>query len=46
MEKTRKRYLDQMVALAAQYKLPQRRKKRCYPREVWGSGYRFPRRKA
>ena len=45
-EKTRKRYLDQMVALAARYKLPQRRKKRCYPREVWGSGYRFPRRKA
>ena len=45
-KKTRNRYLDQMVALAAQYKLPQRRKKRCYPREVWGTGYRFPRRKA
>jgi hypothetical protein len=44
-EKTRNRYLDRMVALAAQSKLPQRRKKRCYPREVWGRGYHFPTRK-
>jgi hypothetical protein len=45
-QKTRNRYLDQMVALAARYKLPSRRKKRSYPREVWGTGYRFPTRKA
>jgi len=44
-KKTRDRYFEQMVALAAEYKLPRRRKKRCYPREVWGSGSRFPTRK-
>ena len=45
-KKTRDRYFEQMVELAAEYKLPRRRKKRCYPREVWGSGSRFPTRKA
>lgn len=44
-KKTRDRYFEQMVALAAEYKLPRRRKRRCYPREVWGSGSRFPTRK-
>ncbi len=44
-KKTRDRYFEQMVELAAEYKLPRRRKKRCYPRAVWGSGSRFPSRK-
>ncbi len=43
--KTRDRYFEQMVALAAESKLPRRRKKRCYPREVWGSGSQFPTRR-
>jgi Transposase DDE domain len=30
---------------AAACKLPKRRKRRSYPREVWGRGYRFPQRK-
>ncbi len=44
-KKTRDRYFEQMVELAAESKLPRRRKKRCYLREVWGSGSQFPSRK-
>lgn len=40
------RELDKLVDYAAAYKLPRRRSQRSYPRAVWGSGYRFPPRKA
>jgi hypothetical protein len=41
-----RREMDTLVDYAAAYKLPRRRKQRSYPRLVWGSGYRFPTRKA
>jgi putative transposase len=40
------RELDKVLFYAAQCKLPQRRKRRAYPRLVWSRGYRFPTRSA
>ena len=37
--------LDRMLRYAAQGKLPNRSRKRCYPREIWGRGGHFPTRK-
>lgn len=37
--------LDRMLRYAAQGKLPNRPRRRSYPREVWGRGGRFPSRK-
>jgi hypothetical protein len=37
--------LDRMLRFAAQGKLPKRSRSRSYPREVWGRGGYFPRRK-
>jgi putative transposase len=37
-----RREMDTVVSYAADYKLPQRKKKRSFPRAVWGAGYRFP----
>ena len=34
--------LDWIIDLVARCRLPRRRKRRSYPREVWGRGYRFP----
>ena len=34
--------LDRMIDLVARCRLPNRTKRRSYPREVWGRGYRFP----
>jgi len=34
--------LDRMIDLVARCRLPRHTKRRCYPREVWGRGYRFP----
>jgi len=34
--------LDWMIDLVARCRLPRRTKRRSYPREVWGRGYRFP----
>ena len=39
------RRLDRMLRHAAQGKLPNRSRQRCYPREVWGQGGHFPRRR-
>jgi len=39
------RRLDRMLRYAAQGKLPNRSRARSYPREVWGRGGHFPRRK-
>jgi hypothetical protein len=39
------RRLDRMLRYAAQGKLPNRSRARSYPREVWGRGGQFPRRK-
>lgn len=39
------REMDRLVDYAAAYKLPRRKKRRSYPRAVWGTGYRFPSRK-
>ena len=36
------RRLDRMLRYAAQGKLPNRSRRRSYPRRVWGSGGRFP----
>ena len=41
-ERSWRREMDVVVKYAAEYKLPQRKKRRSYPREVWGAGYRFP----
>jgi hypothetical protein len=37
--------LDRMLRYAAQGKLPNRSRSRCYPREIWGRGGHFPTRK-
>ena len=37
--------LDRMVRYAAQGKLPNRSRRRAYPREIWGRGGHFPTRK-
>jgi hypothetical protein len=34
--------LDRIIDLVARCRLPNRTKRRSYPREVWGRGYRFP----
>jgi putative transposase len=34
--------LERMLDLVARCRLPKRTKRRSYPREVWGRGYRFP----
>ncbi len=34
--------LDRMIDLVARCRLPNRTKRRSYPREVWTRGYRFP----
>ena len=36
------RELEGIIDLVARCRLPKRRKRRSYPREVWGRGYRFP----
>jgi hypothetical protein len=40
--KQQQQKLDRMINLVARCRLPKRRKRRSYPREVWGRGYRFP----
>jgi len=40
--KQQQQKLDRMIDLVARCRLPQRTKRRSYPREVWGRGYRFP----
>jgi hypothetical protein len=34
--------LERIIQLVSRCRLPRRRKRRSYPREVWGRGYRFP----
>jgi putative transposase len=34
--------LERIIGLVARCRLPNRTKRRSYPREVWGRGYRFP----
>ena len=34
--------LDRIIDLVSRCRLPKRTKRRSYPREVWGRGYRFP----
>jgi hypothetical protein len=41
-----KRLFDQMMHYVGQAKLPRRRRRPAYPREVWGKGATFPKRKA
>jgi hypothetical protein len=41
-----KRIFDQMMHYVQQAKLPRRRKRPTYPREIWGKGGKFPARKA
>ena len=40
--KQREQKLDRMIDLVARCRLPRRTKRRSYPREIWGRGYRFP----
>jgi hypothetical protein len=40
--KQQRQKLDRMIDLVARCRLPRRTKRRSYPREVWGRGYRFP----
>jgi putative transposase len=44
-QRSGRRALDTIVEYAASYQLPQRSKRRSYPRSVWGAGFRFPPRK-
>jgi DDE family transposase len=37
--------LDRMLRFAGRGKLPKRSRRRCYPREVWGHGSQFPKRR-
>jgi putative transposase len=39
--KSWRRQMDIIVNYAAAYKLPRRKKRRSYPRAVWGTGYRY-----
>jgi len=41
-ERSWHRQMDMIVDYAAGYQLPKRKKRRSYPRAIWGSGYRFP----
>jgi hypothetical protein len=43
--KRQKEALDHLIGLVARCKLPKRRRRRHYPRAVWGHGFRFPFRK-
>lgn len=40
--KQQQQELDRIIDLVARCRLPKRTKRRSYPREVWGRGYRFP----
>jgi Transposase DDE domain len=40
--KQQQQKLERMIDLVARCRLPQRTKRRSYPREVWGRGFRFP----
>jgi hypothetical protein len=40
--KQQQQELESIIALVARCRLPKRTKRRSYPREVWGRGYRFP----
>ena len=40
--KQRQQKLDQIIDWVSRCRLPKRTKRRSYPREVWGRGYRFP----
>ena len=40
--KQQQQRLDRMIDLVARCRLPRRRKRRSYPRQVWGRGFRFP----
>jgi len=40
--KQQQQELETIIDLVARCRLPQRTKRRSYPREVWGRGYRFP----
>jgi len=42
--KQQQQELLRIVDLVARCRLPKRKKRRAYPREVWGRGYRFPKR--
>jgi hypothetical protein len=44
--KQQQQELERILDLVARCRLPKRSKPRSYPREVWGSGYRFPSRQA
>lgn len=41
-EKQQQQALERIIDLVARCRLPKRTKRRSYPREVWGRGYRFP----
>ena len=40
--KQQEQELERIIDLVARCRLPKRTKRRSYPREVWGRGYRFP----
>jgi hypothetical protein len=40
--KEQEQELERIIALVARCRLPNRTKRRSYPREAWGRGYRFP----
>lgn len=40
--KRQQQELERIIDLVGRCRLPQRAKRRSYPREVWGRGYRFP----
>ncbi len=40
--KLKQQELDRIIDLVSRCRLPKRSKRRSYPREVWGRGYRFP----
>ena len=40
--KRQQQELEAIIDLVARCRLPQRTKRRAFPREVWGRGYRFP----
>jgi hypothetical protein len=44
--KQQEQELDRLIDLVARCRLPKRTKRRSYPREVWGSGSKFPSRQA
>lgn len=44
-QEQRDREFERLLDWAAEYRLPQRRKERHYPREVWGNGAKFPAKK-